>query len=110
VDLIMYRKSHSCYELLNKAKALNSDILIIQCLVQAFRNLLLLKNDGGGKGVCERTGLTGWLVSRAIQFDPNFSIEECEKNLLFLQDVEMQYKTGGVEQGIVLDYILAEVL
>lgn len=109
-DLILNKNSHACYEYINKAKQLNQDVLLVGCLLQAFRGLVLLKNDGGGKGLCERTGLTPWQARCAIQVDANFGIDECENNLLFLQDLDVKIKTGGIEPGMVLNYILAEIL
>ena len=72
--------------------------------------MLLLKNDGGGKGVCDRTGLTSWQIKCAIDFDRYYNIDECERNLLLLQDTEVKIKTGVITQDIALDYILAEIL
>lgn len=109
-DLILNRNVNACYEYINKAKQLNQDILLLGCLMQAFRGLVLLKNDGGGKGLCERTGLTPWQARCAIQVDSNFGVEECENNLLFLQDLDVKIKTGGIQPDMVLNYILAEIL
>lgn len=109
-DFILNKNSHACFDYLMQARQLNQDVLLLGCLLQAFRGLVLLKNDGGGKGVCERTGLTPWQVRCAIQADSNFSIDECENNLLFLQDLDVKIKTGIIEPGMVLNYILAEIL
>ena len=109
-DLILNRNVNACYEYINKAKQLNQDILLLGCLMQAFRGLVLLKNDGGGKGLCERTGLTPWQARCAIQVDSNFGVEECENNLLFSQDLDVKIKTGGIQPDMVLNYILAEIL
>jgi hypothetical protein len=72
--------------------------------------MLLLKNDGGGKGVCDRTGLTSWQIKCAIDFDKYYNIDECERNLLLLQDTEVKIKTGVLTPDIALNYILAEIL
>lgn len=109
-DLIMSRNADSCFKYLTKAKQLNQDVLILGCLMQAFRGLVLLKNDGGGKGLCERTGLTPWQARCAIQIDSNFSIDECENNLLFLQDLDVKIKTGIIDINLALKYLLAEIL
>lgn len=109
-NYILARNCHKCYEDLDYVKAQTQEILIIGLLGASFKNMVLLKNDGGGKGVCDRTGLTSWQIKCAIDFDKYYNIDECERNLLLLQDTEVKIKTGVLTPDIALDYILAEVL
>lgn len=110
VNNILSRNYEKCYADKDYVKSQNCDILIVSLLIASFRNLVLLKNDGGGQGVCNRTGLTGWQVKCAIEVDEYFTLDECEYILLFLQDTEVKIKTGVLDLNIVLDYILAEIL
>ena len=107
---ILSRNYYKCDNDLDFVKAHQQEILIVGLLGASFKNMLLLKNDGGGKGVCDRTGLTSWQVKCAIDFDKYYNIDECERNLLLLQDTEVKIKTGGLTPDIALDYILAEIL
>lgn len=109
-NYILARNFYKCYEDLDYVRSQNQEILILGLLGASFKNMVLLKNDGGGKGVCDRTGLTPWQVKCAIDFDKYYNIDECERNLLLLQDTEVKIKTGILTQDIALDYILAEVL
>lgn len=110
VNKILTRNSYACYYDKDYVKSQQCEILLVSLLTASFRNLVLLKNDGGGKGVCERTGLTGWQIKCAIEVDEYFNIDECEKLLLFLQETEVKIKTGVLSPEITLDYILAEIL
>lgn len=107
---ILSRNAHKCYSDFEFVKAQQQEILIVGLLGASFKNLVLLKNDGGGKGVCDRTGLTSWQIKCAIDFDKYFNIDECERNLLLLQDTEVKIKTGVLTPDIALNYILAEIL
>lgn len=107
---ILSRNYYKCYNDLDFVKAHQQEILIVGLLGASFKNMLLLKNDGGGKGVCDRTGLTSWQIKCAIDFDKYYNIDECERNLLLLQDTEVKIKTGGLTPDVALNYILAEIL
>ncbi len=110
VNNILFRNVYKCYVDYEFAKIQQQEILIIGLLGTAFKNMLLLKLDGGGKGVCDRTGMTSWQVKCAIDSDKYYSLEECERNVLFLQDSEVKIKTGILTPDIALKYILAEIL
>lgn len=58
VNFILTRNYYACYQDIPAVKALKNEIGLIGLLRASFRNLVLLKNDGGGKGICERTGMT----------------------------------------------------
>ena len=107
---ILSRNAYKCYSDFEFVKAQQQEILIVGLLGASFKNMVLLKNDGGGKGVCDRTGLTSWQIKCAIDFDKYFNIDECERNLLLLQDTEVKIKTGVLTPDIALNYILAEIL
>ncbi len=109
-DNILTRNTHACYEDLSSAKLSSCELYLIGILRTAFKNLVLYKNDGGGQGICARTGLTGWQVKCAIDTQKYYSTEECEKILLFLQEMEVKLKTGGLDISIALDYLLSEIL
>lgn len=110
VNFILTRNYYACYQDIPAVKALKNEIGLIGLLRASFRNLVLLKNDGGGKGICERTGMTGWQVKCAIEVDEYYNIDECENILLFLQDTEVKIKTGVLDPNIIVDYLLAEIL
>lgn len=110
VNKILAKNVFACYEDFEYAKSQNCEILIVSLLIASFRNMVLLKNDGGGKGVCERTGLTSWQIKCAIDYELSFTVDECEENVLFLQDTEVKIKTGAISQDVVLKYILARIL
>lgn len=107
---ILTRNIYACYKDLNYAKSKSCELYLIGLLRASFKNLVLLKNDGGGQGVCARTGLTGWQVKCAIETEKYYSTEECEKILLFLQETEVKLKTGGLDIGVALNYLLSEIL
>lgn len=107
---ILSKNYHKCYSGFEIAKNQQQEFLILATLGNAFKNMLLLKIDGGGSGVCARTGLTSWQIKCAIDFEKYFTIDECEKNILLLQDAEVKIKTGVLAQDVALNYILAEIL
>ena len=107
---ILTRNIYACYKDLSYAKSKSCELYLIGLLRASFKNLVLLKNDGGGQGVCARTGLTGWQVKCAIETEKYYSTEECEKILLFLQETEVKLKTGGLDIGVALNYLLSEIL
>jgi DNA polymerase III delta subunit len=110
VDYILSRNKYACYKELDLIKAKKCEVMLVSLLMTAFRNLVLFKNDGGGKGVCDRTGLLGWQIKNAIQMSEYYTVDECESILLFLQDTEVKIKTGVINPEIVVQYILSEVL
>lgn len=107
---ILTRDYNACYKYLEYAKSQNCELGLIGLLRVSFRNLLLLKNDGGGKGVCERTGLNNWQIKCATEIDEYYNIDECDNILLFLQEIETKIKTGMVDINVALKYLLAEIL
>lgn len=107
---ILSRNCYKCYADFEFVKSFQQEILMIGLLGASFKNMLLLKNDGGGKGVCDRTGLTSWQIKCAIDFDKYYNIDECERNLLLLQDTEIKIKTGVLTPDLSLNYVLAEIL
>lgn len=109
-NYILTRNKDACYREYDYAKSQNCELGLIGLLRASFRNLVLLKNDGGGKGVCDRTGLTGWQVKCAVEVDEYFNIDECENILLFLQETERKIKTGALDINVALRYLLAEIL
>ncbi len=109
-NLILTRNAFGCYRDLEYVKSQNCEILIVSLLASTFRNLVLLKNDGGGKGVCERTGLTSWQIKCTSDVDEYFTLDESESNMLFMQETETKLKTGVLDPGVALNYILAEIL
>lgn len=109
-DKILARDVFGSYELLEKAKSQNCDVLVVGLLGASFKNMVLLKNDGGGAGVVERTGLTNWQIKCANDFDKYYNVDECEKNVLLLQDSDVKIKTGVLNSEYTLGYLLAEIL
>lgn len=107
---ILTRNIDACYREFAYAKSQNCELGLIGLLRASFRNLILLKNDGGGKGVCERTGLTNWQIKCAIDIDEYYNIDECDSILLFLQELEVKIKTGAIDINLALKYLLAEIL
>lgn len=110
INYILGRNKYQCYFDLDFIKTKQPEMSIIGLLGASFKNMFLLKSDGGGKGVCDRTGMTSWQVKCAIDFDKYYNIDECERAILFLQDTEVKIKTGALTSDMVLDYILAEIL
>lgn len=109
-NYVLTRDIHACYKNLNYAKSKSCELYLIGLLRASFKNLVLFKNDGGGQGVCARTGLTGWQVKCAIETQKYYNTNECEKILLFLQETEVKIKTGVLDIGIALNYLLSEIL
>lgn len=107
---ILTRDIETCYKDLDYAKSQNCELYLIGLLRNSFKNLVLFKNDGGGQGVCARTGLTGWQVKCAIETQDYYSTQEVEDILLFLQQAEVKLKTGGLDISVALNYILSEIL
>lgn len=107
---VMFRNCHTCLKQRKEVKNRGAEVTLIALLCTSFRNLVLFKNDGGGPGVCARTGMIGWQVKCALDFDSYFGLEESEEILLFLQDLDVKIKRGLISQEFILDYLLARVL
>lgn len=107
---VMNRNAYACLTQKKEVKSRGAEVTLIALLCTSFRNLVQFKNDGGGKGICERTGMTGWQVKCALDYDSHFSLDESEEFLLFLQDLDVKIKTGAISQEFILDYLLARIL
>lgn len=110
VNYMLSRNLYECLKFNSYIENTQQEILVISLLFDAFKNFYLLKQDGGGKGVCDRTGMTSWQVKTAIDFHKNYELSECEENMLFLQDLEVKIKTGAVTPGQLNMYIISEVV
>jgi hypothetical protein len=82
-------------------------------LTVLFNNLLaiyLLEKDKGGKGVCDRTGLTGWQVKVASAYKGIWKAEELRCICIVINDVVSGLKMGRYEEDTAIEYVLMRLL
>lgn len=111
IDAACKRQPERSYKLLEELTAINENPLgAISLLYTNFRSMLLVQSAGAGADITKRTGLTGWQVKLAKEKGVNYSVGELVTAIRLIRETEKGIKTGMIEQGMALDYILASVL
>lgn len=111
VDCVCTRKERKSFELWGQLKELKeSPLAIISLLYTNFRSMLIVQNDSGASGICERTGLTPWQVKLAKEKIGAYTTGELLAAVRAIRFVEKGIKIGTVEQAIAVDTLLVQLL
>lgn len=110
VDAIMSRDYDEAFDKLNFVKEQKIEILLTSLLYTNFRSLMIYLNDGGGQGVCDRTGLSMWQIKGCGLSSKHYKALEAEVITEFLHKCEMGLKTGSVPTDNFVEYLLVNIL
>ena len=111
VDNICRRNSNAVFKLLEGLKEQGDNVLgVISLIYNNFRSMLLVQSAGNSKDLSSRTGLTGWEIKLAKEKGQRYQIGELVRALRIIRETEKGIKTGKIEMGIALDYIMVMIL
>lgn len=85
-------------------------MVLVTVLYTNFRNMLILKFDGGGKGVVERTGIPAFQAKIAMDRAKKFSQYELINAVQLIRSVEKGIKQGKVDPTTAIYYLMTQIL
>lgn len=110
VDAMLRADISNAFELLEECKAIGEPPLrIISVLYSNFKRVLQVQVCED-KDICGTTGLSAWDVKLAKKTVGCWASEDLVFFLKTLQGIEQGIKTGEVEEGIALDFLLTSIL
>lgn len=111
-DAILTRNYKDTAKYLMQAKAVGeSEILTLSVLYNGFKQILMVQGLGADKSEpVKRTGLTAWQVKMAKEKMGHYTIAELVDALKLIQEVEQGIKTGTIEAGIAVEYVIVHIL
>ena len=87
----------------------NPVLTMISVLYKDTKQLLQVQGCQSSD-VSKSTGLTGWDIKRASGRVGKFSNGELVSAMKVIRNTEKDIKSGGIEEGVALDYILVNML
>lgn len=111
-DAIALRDYAATAKYLQQAKAKQEpEIMVLAILYNTFKQILLVQGLGRDKtNAAARTGLTSWQVNMAMQKLGHYSVSELIRALKTIRMVEKGIKTGQIEAGMSLDYLIVNIM
>lgn len=110
VDAILDRKPNKSFELLDNCKTRGEATLAILSILYTNAKAVLQLQSCESKNVSESTGLSGWQIKNASKHINKYKISELVYILKLIQKVEVGIKSGKIDEGIAMDYVLVNVI
>lgn len=111
VDAICKRQAKRSFDLWEELQQVNESPLgVISILYTNMKSMLLVQSAGQCNDLGKRTGLTGWQIKLAKEKGNRYSINELVRAIRLIRETEKGIKTGGIEAGMALDYIMINLL
>ena len=111
-DAIVLRDYNETAKYLQQAKAKHEpEIMVLSILYNNFKQILLVQGLGRDRAnAAARTGLTGWQVNMALHKLGHYRILELMSALKLIRFIEKGIKTGQIEAGMALEYLIVNIL
>ena len=110
VDAVLKGKSAKSFELLRNCYGVGeSPIVLLSVLYNNVKQVLQVQSCQS-KDVVKTTGLSAWQVKCAKEKCGYYSIGDLVYFLKLIRRVEKGIKTGEIEEGIAVDYVLVNML
>jgi DNA polymerase-3 subunit delta len=113
IDSIAAKKKEEVYDYYRDLLYLNeSPIKIISILYTKFKQVFLVQCNYqlDNTELAAKTGLTFFQIKQAKGFIQFFSPDELIRNMMATQRLEVEIKTGKIDQYLGLDNLLIEIL
>ena len=110
VDAVLMRKKKQAFGLLEEALEFGNPVLTLISVLYKDTKQLLQVQGCQSSDVSKSTGLSGWDIKRAKGRINKFSNGELVNAMKVIRNTEKDIKSGGIEEGVALDYILVNML
>ena len=110
IDSILDRKKDCVFDLYNQCKLVGEATMVMISVLYNNAKAVLQVQICEGKDVGKTTGLTGWQIMNAKKHLNKYSAEELINIMRLCQRCEVGIKTGQIEEGYAMEYIMVNVL
>ena len=110
VEAVLTRKKKRAFGLMEEALEFGNPVLTMISVLYKDTKQLLQVQGCQSSDVSKSTGLSGWDIKRAKGRINKFSNGELVNAMKIIRNVEKDIKSGGIEEGVALDYILVNML
>ena len=110
VDAVLMRKKKQAFGLLEEALEFGNPVLTMISVLYKDTKQLLQVQGCQSSDVSGSTGLSGWDIKRAKGRINKFSNGELVNAMKVIRNTEKDIKSGGIEEGVALDYIFVNML
>lgn len=110
VDCVLKHKVNQSFELLENCRGVGeSNIVLLSVLYNNVKQVLQVQSCQS-KDISKTTGLTAWQVKCAKEKCGYYTIGDLVYFLKLIRKVEKGIKTGEIDEGISVDYVLVNML
>ena len=110
IDSILDRNKDCVFDLYNQCLAVGEATMVMISVLYNNAKAVLQVQLCESKDVGKTTGLTGWQIMNAKKHLNKYSAEELINIMQLCQRCEVGIKTGQIEEGYAMEYIMVNVL
>lgn len=110
VDAVLKRKVKLAYNLYQQCRDIGESNLALLSVLFTNAKAVLQVQSCTSKDIAKSTGLTGWQIKCAKDKCGYYRNRELVQMMRIVQNTEKGIKTGEIEEGIAIDYVLVNVL
>ena len=110
VDAVLKRKVKLAYNLYQQCRDIGESNLALLSVLFTNAKAVLQVQSCTSKDVAKSTGLTGWQIKCAKDKCGYYRNRELVQMMRIVQNTEKGIKTGEIEEGMAIDYVLVNVL
>ena len=110
VNAILDRDVNLVYDLFEQCKQVGEASLVMLSVLYNNAKAVLQVQTCESKDISKSTGLTAWQIKCAKEHLNNYRPGELVYMLRLIQQVEVDIKTGKIDEAVAVDYLLANIL
>ena len=110
VDAVLKRKVKLAYNLYQQCRDIGESNLALLSVLFTNAKAVLQVQSCTSKDIAKSTGLTGWQIKCAKDKCGYYRNRELVQMMRIVQNTEKGIKTGEIEEGMAIDYVLVNVL
>lgn len=110
VGAYLDRKPRLTFDLFEQCKEIGEATMVMLSVMYSNTKALLQVQAHSGADICKSTGLSAWQVKCAKEHLNKYSVDELIYMLQLIQKVEVGIKTGKIEEGNAIEYLLVRTL
>lgn len=110
VDAVLKRKVKLAYNLYQQCRDIGESNLALLSVLFTNAKAVLQVQSCTSKDIAKSTGLTGWQIKCAKDKCGYYRNRELVQMMRIVQNTEKGIKTGEIEEGIAIEYVLVNVL
>lgn len=110
VNAILERKVNLAFDLLQQAYEVGESTMVILSVLYNNVKAVLQVQSYVGSDLSQATGLTNWQIKNASVHTGRYSNNELIYLLFLIQKIERGIKSGLIEDGIAVPYLLIQTI